>query len=888
MGFKEDTGETDGRLSGRTEEHPAGGTSGIPSLPVEEALPELRRVLREGVNAVLVAPPGAGKTTRVPLALLEEPWAAGGKILMLEPRRLAARAAARYMASRLGEPAGHTVGYRVRMDTCAGPRTRIEVITEGVLTRMLHTDPSLEGVAAVLFDEFHERNLHADLGLALVLQAQGLLREDLRLVVMSATLDAEPVAELLGNAPVVVSEGRAYPVETRYAAKRPEGRLEDAVAPAVLEALGACGGDVLVFLPGAAEIRRAENRLAEALRGRQVRVLPLHGTLPQEAQEAALAPAGSGWRKVVLATSIAETSLTVDGVRAVVDSGLSRVPRFSPRTGMTRLETVTVSRASADQRRGRAGRQGPGLCYRLWTEEDDRRLPPRSTPELLEADLAPLALDLAAWGADAGELRWLDAPPAAAMSQARELLARLGALGAEGQITPHGRAMAGLALHPRLAHMALRAVPLGLSGLAAELAAILGERDFLRAPAGAPPNADLRLRVEALRREGAGEAAALGLAADPAVLRRIRTEAAHWKRELAGSLPGRTGTSPSGGGSQARMGERSGAVSDEASACGLLLAFAYPDRIGQQRSAGRFTLRNGRGAALAEGQHLAYAPYLVAAELDDQGPDSRVYLGAPVELAELEEHLADQLETMLQVVWDRSTQSVRARKRVKLGALVLRDQPVQNPDPDRVAEALLAGVAEEGLDLLPWTKASRQLRERLHFMHYADPSWPDVSEEVLLATLPDWLGPFVAGMKSRNDLSRLNLAEVLGELLDWSRKRELDRHAPTHLTVPSGSRIPVDYSDPEAPALSVRLQELFGWTETPRIGGGRVPVVLHLLSPAQRPVQVTRDLANFWRETYYEVKKDLKGRYPKHYWPDNPLEAAPTNRVRPKPGGSQA
>ncbi|WP_438444941.1 ATP-dependent helicase HrpB [Gorillibacterium sp. sgz5001074] len=847
-------------------------------LPVEEALPELRRVLRTGTNTVLVAPPGAGKTTRVPLALLEEPWAAGGRILMLEPRRLAARSAARYMASRLGEPVGRTVGYRVRMDTCVGPDTRIEVITEGVLTRMLHTDPALEGVAAVLFDEFHERNLHADLGLALCLQAQGLLREELRLVVMSATLEAEPVAALMGDAPVVVSEGRAYPVETRYAERRPEGRLEDAVAPAVLEALRSCEGDVLVFLPGAGEIRRTENRLGEALKGRQVKVLPLHGTLPQEAQDQALAPAPPGWRKVVLATSIAETSLTVDGVRVVVDGGLSRVPRFSPRTGMTRLETVPVSRASADQRRGRAGRQGPGVCFRLWTEQDDRQLPPRTTPELLEADLAPLALDLAAWGAVPEELRWLDAPPAAAMAQARELLTRLGALGADGQITPHGRAMAGLGLHPRLAHMALRAVPLGLTGLACELAAILGERDFLRAPAGAPPNADLRLRVEALRREGAGEAAALGLSADPAALRRIRAEAAHWRRELAAlgrSGPGASERAPA----SAAPG---GAPAGEPAACGLLLALAYPDRIGQLRAAGRFTLRNGRGAAVAEGQHLAHAPYIVAAELDDQGADSRVYLGAPVELAQLEQHLADQLETEVQVVWDRAAQAVRARRRVRLGALVLRDQQVHNSDPDRVAAALLEGVAEEGLELLPWSKASRQLLERLRFMHYADPAWPDVSEQALLDTLPEWLGPFVAGMRSKSDLGRLNMAEVLGELLDWNRKRELDQHAPTHLGVPSGSRIPVDYSDPEAPVLSVRLQELFGLTETPRIGRGRVPVVLHLLSPAQRPVQVTRDLANFWRETYFEVKKDLKGRYPKHYWPDNPLEAVPTNRVRPR------
>lgn len=854
-------------------------------LPVEEALPELLKALGAGSGAVLVAPPGAGKTTRVPLALLKEPWAQGKRIVMLEPRRLAARSAARYMANLLGEAVGRTVGYRVRMDTRVGPETRIEVITEGVLTRMLQTDPALEGVAAVLFDEFHERSLHADLGLALCLQAQGLLREDLRIVVMSATLEAEPVAELMGGVPVVESRGRAYPVETRYALKRSEGRLEDGVTAAVLGALRDCQGDILVFLPGAREIRRTEERLAAALSGghQRVRVYPLHGTLPQEEQDRALAPAAPGERKVVLATSIAETSLTVDGVRVVVDSGLSRVPRFSPRTGMTRLETVTVSRASADQRRGRAGRQGAGVCYRLWTEQDDRLLPARSAPEILEADLAPLALELAAWGAAPEELRWLDAPPGPALAQARELLARLGALGADGQVTPHGRAIAGLGLHPRLAHMALKAKELGLGALGCELAAILGERDFLRAAGGAAGNADLRLRVEALRRENRGEAAALGLAADAAALGRIRAEAAVWKRELGvAEAAGSTASARQSGAGENLPQDLPLAGVD---ACGLLLAFAYPDRIGQLRSAGRFLLRNGRGAAVSDGQHLAYAPYLVAAELDDQGPDSRVYLGAPVELDQLETYLADQLEQEHTVVWDRAAQAVRARKRVRLGALVLRDQQLQSPPQELVAAALLEGVAEEGLSLLPWSKASQQLLLRLRFMHHADKEWPDVSEDALLASLPDWLGPHVAGMRNRNDLARLDMTDVLGQLLDWNRRRELDRLAPTHIAVPSGSRIPVDYADPAQPVLAVRLQELFGLTETPRIGGGRVPVVMHLLSPAQRPVQVTRDLASFWRETYFEVKKDLKGRYPKHYWPDNPLEAVPTNRVRPKPPG---
>ncbi len=900
-------------------------------LPVDEALPSLKEALRYGGGAVLVAPPGAGKTTRVPLALLDEPWAEGKRILMLEPRRLAARSAARYMAASLGEAVGQTVGYRVRMDSRVGPRTRIEVITEGVLTRMLQEDPELSGVAAVLFDEFHERSLHADLGLALCLQAQELLRDDLRLVVMSATLEAEPVAALMGEAPVVVSTGRAYPVETRYLPKRLDGRLEDRTAAAVAAALRETQGDILVFLPGAGEIRRTEERLSAQLGGgaaSPVRVFPLHGTLPQEAQDLALAPARPGTRKVVLSTSIAETSLTVDGVRVVVDAGFSRVPRFSPRTGMTRLDTVPVSVASADQRRGRAGRQGPGVCYRLWPEQDQGQLPARTVPEILEADLAPLCLDLAAWGAAPEELRWLDAPPAAALAQARALLRRLGALGADGAVTPHGRAMATLGLHPRLAHMALKARELGLQGLGCQLAALLGERDVLRAAEGAAPNADLRLRVEALRNAG-GEARSLGLRADPAALARVRAEASWWLRELgstrleacrqptaspaagspvgpatagnsvgsaaAGSPPG--STTPGNPANRTAVGSPADSTPAATSLtalsvtgadlayCGLLLAFAYPDRIGQQRSRGRYLLSNGRGAVMAADQHLAGISYLVAAELDDQGADSRIYLAAPVELAHLETYLQEGLEEEETVEWEEAAQAVRAKKRLRLGALVLKENQLQNPLAQLVTRALLTAVAKDGLEALPWTKASKQLLQRLRFMQLADPSWPDVAEETLLAALPDWLGPYAEGVRSKQGLARVNLGEALTGLLDWSRRQELDRFAPTHLQVPSGSRIPVDYSDPGQPFIAVRLQELFGLTETPRIGGGRVPVVIHLLSPAQRPVQVTRDLAGFWRETYFDVKKDLKGRYPKHYWPDNPLEAIPTNRVRPKPQG---
>lgn len=827
-------------------------------LPVEQALPALRSALAAHSGAVLIAPPGAGKTTRVPLALLGEPWLGGQRIVMLEPRRLAARATAAFMARQLGEGIGQTVGYRVRMDTRVSRQTRIEVITEGVLTRMLQSDPGLDGVGLLIFDEFHERSLQADLGLALALQAQSLLRPELRLLVMSATLAGEPVAELLGGAPLVVSEGRSYPVETRYAERTPEGRMEAAVVRTVASALSEEPGDVLVFLPGAAEIRRTAEGLAalEAVRGK-VQLAPLHGSLSPEEQDRALAPAADGRRKIVLATSIAETSLTVEGVRVVVDSGLMRVPRFSPRTGLTRLVTVPVSQASADQRRGRAGRLTPGVCYRLWTEAQHRQLPARTAPEVLEADLAPLALELAAWGvAEPAELAWLDLPPAAAMAQARELLRQLGAIDGGGGLTPHGRRMAALGLHPRLAHMLLRAEPLGLGALACELAALLGERDLLRV-GGRPPSADIRLRVEALR---SGVSPVAGVALDPAVCRSLRAEARLLRQTLG-------------------LGEGNAAA--PADACGLLLAFAYPDRIAQRRGTGRFVLASGRGAQLPELQPLSTEPYIVAAELDDLGTESRIDLAAALDEVALERHFADRLTEEREVMWDRAAGTVRARRRVKLGALVLREGALQ-PRPEEMTAALLEGIRAEGLELLPWTRAARQLQQRLRFMHRQDASWPDASDETLLETLEDWLAPRLEGRRGRDALQSLPMATLLEELLPWDKRRELAELAPTHLAVPSGSRIPVDYSDPEAPFLAVRLQELFGLAETPRIARGRVPVTVHLLSPASRPVQVTRDLASFWRSAYFEVKKDLKGRYPKHYWPDDPTAAVPTSRVRPR------
>ena len=850
------------------------GGAGETALPIDAVIGEVKAALAAGKSAVLVAAPGAGKTTRVPLALLDEPWLAGRKIVMLEPRRLAARAAAAFMAARLGERPGGTVGYRVRQDTKAGPRTRIEVITEGILTRMLQRDPALEEVGLVIFDEFHERSIHADLGLALALESQSVLRHDLRLLVMSATLEAEPVSALMDGTPVVVSEGRHYPVETRYLPPASSAeRLEEHAVRAVLTALDCDEGDILVFLPGAGEIRAVEARLAGPLQGRAVDVRPLFGAMPQEAQDAALRPGEGGRRKIVLATTIAETSLTVEGVRIVVDCGLARVPRFSPRTGMSRLETVRVSRASADQRRGRAGRLEPGVCYRLWSEEADRGLAPSGSPEIAEADLAPLALELCAWGVrEPASLRFLTPPPAAVYRQALELLDELGAVDGSGQLTAHGRRMADTGLHPRLAHMVLRGAELGLGALACDAAALLEERDLLQAQPGRAAPADFELRLEALRRGGAAPG---GWQADPAAVRRVAAAAAEHRRTLGLDREG-----DKAGGGAAAAGREAYAGRDRA---GLLLAFAYPDRIGMLRGNGAYVLRGGRGAAFPSIQPLSASRFIVAAELDDQGADGRIRLASELLPETLAAFFADDIREERLVGWDRAAGAVRVRIRRRLGAIVLEEIPAPASDPEETADALLAGIREEGLGLLPWTKAARQLQQRLLFMHAADPAeWPDASDEALLDSLEDWLGPHVYGMKSRADLQRVQMVAALESLLSWDRRRELDEAAPTHLTVPSGSRIPVDYSDPAAPALAVRLQELFGLPRTPLLGKGRVPVTLHLLSPAQRPVQVTRDLASFWREAYFEVKKDLKGRYPKHYWPDDPLEAAPTSRAKPR------
>ena len=825
----------------------------MPTLPIDEILPELRRVLAAGNGAVLQAPPGAGKTTRVPLALLDEPWLAGKKIVMLEPRRLAARMAAGYMGAQADGRTGGLVGYRIRRDTKVSKETRIEVVTEGVLTRILRNDPALEAYGCVIFDEFHERSLPGDLGLALTLQARELLRPDLRILVMSATLEGAPIAKLLGDAPIISSEGRSWPVETRWIARSREQRVEAAVASAVRRALDEVPeGDVLGFLPGAREIRAAQGMLS-SLPG-QIAVVPLFGDLKQVEQDEAVRPALPGRRKVVLATSIAETSLTIEGVRVVVDGGMSRVPKFSPRIGMTRLTTIRVSRASADQRRGRAGRVGPGVCYRCWDQNDERGLVPRGTPEILEADLAPLALDLAVQGTAPSELPWLDAPPAAAFAQAVELLRELGALDGAGKVTTHGREISEFGVHPRLAHMLLKAG--AETETAAGLAALLGERDILRGEGG-PPDPDITLRVEALVGKRMPHI-------DEGGLHRVRQEA----KALMEQLREHRGSH--------RPSHASASVSQ-------LLALAYPDRIGKRRPGqeGRFLLRNGLGV-FTTAPSLTRAEWIVATDLDGDPKESKLFLGAALTEAEVRELYADQIEEVDEVTWDIGAEKVVAKRVERFGAIVLSERSVKDPDPQAVATAVADALARQGLTLLPWRDDALELRARLAFLHAIDPAWPDVRDAALQDRADEWLAPHLIEVRKKGDLAKLDLARLIGEMLTWDQRKKLDDLAPTHLEVPSGSRIRVDYSDPKAPVLAVKLQEVFGWLDTPRIGGGKVPVTLHLLSPAQRPVQVTKDLANFWKTGYFEVRKDLRGRYPKHPWPEDPLTAVPTKRAKPR------
>jgi ATP-dependent helicase HrpB len=837
-------------------------TRELPDLPIRAALPQLAQAFERVDSVVLQAPPGAGKSTLVPLALLDADWLARRRILMLEPRRVATRAIAMRMAALLDETVGRTVGYRTRLDTRVGAATRIEVVTEGILTRMLASDPALDGVGLVIFDEFHERNLDADLALTLCLDARTQLESRLKLLVMSATLETAAVARVLGNAEVVQAEGRAHPVEIEYlprtdARLRTPGEIARATTVAVLKALGSSTGDVLVFLPGLGEIRRVADALGAAPDTRDCAIRALHGNLAAAEQDAALLPDPAGQRRIVLATNIAETSLTIEGIRVVVDSGLERRARFDPATAMSRLVTANVSQASATQRCGRAGRVAPGTCYRIWSEDEQARLAPTTPPEILEADLANLALELANWGTpDADALRWLDAPPRAPLDQAFDLLAAFGAVGPDRRITQHGRSLLRLGAHPRLAQLLRVAQDRDCVRLGALVAAVLGERDPLRDRS----DVDLRSRLGPLL----GQADA-GVDFDRDARQRLLRAASQYEQRLGGP-------------------RAHGAIDIDAT--GGLLAAAYPDRIAQSRGRdGRYLLANGRGAVIAEPQSITQHEYLVIADLEGGGRDARIRLAAPITLDEIESLRADAIETTERIEWEPRERVVDASRERRLGAIVLERRTLPDPDPDRMTAALITGLRAAGLEALPWTREARALVARIEFLRAAAPQaaeeFPASDAASLLAALEQWLAPWLAGIRRLADLARLDLRSILASRLSWDQQRSLDELAPTHLVVPSGSRIPIAY-DGAAPTLAARLQELFGMSDTPRIAGGRVPLTIELLSPARRPVQITRDLASFWAEGYHEVRRELKGRYPRHHWPDDPLVAVATARAKPR------
>lgn len=820
----------------------------IPKLPVDAVLPRIRAALATGTRAVLVAPPGAGKTTLVPLALLDEAWAQAGKIVLLEPRRLAARAAAERMAALLGETLGETIGLRMRLMSRISAKTRIEVVTEGVFARMILDDPGLEGIAAVLFDEFHERSLDADFGLALALDVGANLRDDLRLLVMSATLDAARVAALLGaNVPVIEAQGRAFPVTTLYLGRDPTERIEMALARTIMKALASEPGSLLVFLPGQGEITRLASLLAERIDDPTIEIAPLYSGLDRAAQDRAIAAVAAGKRKIVLATSIAETSLTIEGVCIVVDSGLARVPRYEAERGLTRLETVRVSRAAADQRRGRAGRTQPGLCYRLWEEAATASLEAFAAPEILQTDLSSFLLDCIAWGArePARDLRFLELPPQAALAEAKNLLLSLGALDSEGSLTDEGRAIRGLALPPRLARMILDARGLGEAQLAAEIAVVLTERGL------GGDGADLALRLERFRKD--------------------RSSRAEDARRLVESLL-----------KQAKIDARKRAADVES--CGRHLAAAFPDRIAKARGKpGEFLLANGRAAHVEPHEPLAREPFLAVGEIAGRAATARILLAAPLTLADIEAIAGTKIITNEELSFDAARGQVQARKQRRLGALVLAEQKLRAEGPE--AAALLAeGIAKFSFEKLPWTKPLRQWRDRILFLRAAeaDAAWPDLSDAALRESAADWLAPYLIGKTSLAEIGTEDLEAALKNCVPWDMQRRLEAEAPTHFETPAGSRIALDYAAEGGPSLSVRVQELYGLSEHPAIAKGKVALTLELLSPAQRPIQITRDLPGFWRGSWAAVKTEMKGRYPRHLWPDDPAQARPTTRAKPR------
>ena len=824
-------------------------------LPIDDALAPLAAALAAGASAVLIAPPGAGKTTRVPIALDGAPWLERRKILVLEPRRLAARNAAQRMAATLGEDIGKTIGLRARLDTRVSAHTRIEVLTEGVFTRLILDDPTLENVGAVLFDEFHERSLDADLGLALARDTQQSLRPDLRLLVMSATLAGNPVADLLGGAPVIVSEGQSYPVATRYLGKDPARRLEDRMADAVVKALRAEPGSILAFLPGQGEIRRTAERLQERLDPSDAIIAPLYGAQDRREQDEAIAPARAGTRKVVLATAIAETSLTIEGIRVVIDCGVARVPRHDPDVGVTRLATVRVSRASADQRRGRAGRLEPGVCYRMWDEAETASLPAFAEPEIRQADLAPLLLDCADWGVtDPAALSWLDPPPPAALDAAREELEALGALDVSGRLTETGRRLRALPLPPRLAAMLAAATEIGAERDAAEIAAVLVERGL------GGNDANLDHRREAFRRDRSRRAS------------EMRRLAEGWAKSAHATATPPDRRNPD----LAREGSPSSAA---------LLALAYPERIAKARGPrGQYLLANGRGANLDPADPLARAPFLVVAEMQGSAAATRILLAAETSEAEVLAIAKSRIVEREELTFDAEAAALRARRVRRLGAITLASEPRPPESGPGTEAAFAAGLASLGAARLPWSKGQLQLRDRVAFLRAAsgDDTWPDLSDTTLTATIAEWLGPYLAGKTRLADITAEDLGNALEALVPWALKQRLETEAPTHFEAPTGQRHPIDYDGAGAPALHIRVQELYGLKTHPSIANGRLPLPLHLLSPAHRPIQVTRDLPGFWAGSWQSVKAEMKGRYPRHLWPDDPACAAPTTRAKPR------
>ncbi|NLI30428.1 MAG: ATP-dependent helicase HrpB [Nitrospiraceae bacterium] len=833
--------------------------------PINEVLPELVAAVPAHANMVLHAPPGAGKTTRVPLALLDVISPEQGRIIMLEPRRIAAASAARWMAHLLGEEVGRTVGYAIRFERKVSDKTRIEVVTEGILTRRIQSDPSLEGVAMVIFDEFHERSIHADLALALCLDVQRSLRNDLKLIVMSATLDCGPVAELLGGAPVITSQGKAFPVEERYLPPDAGAYLVQQVVEAVARAVRETEGDILVFLPGSGEIRRVAEQLSPFCSGKDMELHPLYGDLPFVEQERAIMP--SQKRKIVLATNIAETSLTIEGVRVVIDSGFTRRLEHDPSTGMNRLVTVSVSRASAEQRKGRAGRLGPGVCYRLYSRHAVAAMLPFSPPEIMTADLAPLVLELAVWGVrNPSALSWLDPPTSAAWESARQLLFALDALDRDGAATKTGKAMACLPVHPRLARLLLHADELNVPKLGADLAALLSERDILRRPAGrvdvCEPDITERLRVFDDWRAGGEQRSGIDV---PALRVVDRTS-----RQLRHLL---------------RISDRHVGDARNPDMIARLLLAAYPDRIGKKREgeSGRFLMAQGRGVRLPAACSLGSSDYIIAVVLDaGEKGEGTVHVACPLTEDIIRAEYKEHITTTRQVVWDKVAQRISGTVEERIGVVVLTSRPFR-PSDDEAIPLLCAAVADTP-NLLSWSAEAEQLRGRVALMRrcFPEESWPDFSTAANAISAEGWLAPFLSGIRSAEQLGKLNLAVALKNRLTWQQKRLLDERAPTHIMVPSGSRIALDYAGGDVPILAVKLQEMFGCADTPTVAGGRVKVLLHLLSPARRPVQITQDLKAFWNSSYFEVRKDLRGRYPKHPWPDDPWNAVPTKRAKPR------